>query len=133
MPTSAVSRSLDGLARSVLTHDHVPPVVRPATPSADCSAEDNAPIPPAQFRSTISTDLVGQLSTIEGHGIRTIDTKYDPSHKANDFRHRGKSMEERHAPTELLRTAASNASHPKTFDAFEKEVSGFYMRIKPGV
>lgn len=126
MPSSAAIRSLDALARSNLTHTHIPPVDRPAGSESSTdgsSTENELPPPGKQFRSTISTDLVGQLSTLEDPGIRTIDTNYDPAHSSNDFRYRGKSMEERHNPTEKLRKAASKASRSKTFDAFEKKVS----------
>lgn len=130
MPSSANTRSLDVLAGSLLTHNHIPIPDRPATPSTGESDTDSEPLPPVQLRSTITTDLVGQLSTIELPGIRTIDTNYDPSDEANKFRYRSKSMEERHIPTENLRKAASEAEHPKTFEAFDKIVSISFIKLR---
>lgn len=137
IPSSVDVNSLDALSRSILTHTHVPSVGRPASTSeaSTCgnSTDIGIPSPENLVASTISTDLVGQLSTLEGPGIRTIDTNYDASNEGNGFRYRGKTMEERHAPTEKLRTAAGRASHSRSFDAFDKKVRESFIRDDTGL
>lgn len=129
IPSSANVYSLDALSQSILTHSDVPSAGRLATPTeAPVCGKDKTsdnPLPD----TTISTDLVGQLSTLDGPGIRTIDTNYDASDEGNAFRYRSKTMEERHAPTEKLRKAAGRASHSRTFDAFDRKVREPFVKL----
>lgn len=55
--------------------------------------------------------------------VHTINTNYDPGHSANTFKFWGKSMKERHGPTEKLRADASGAHQPALYTKFAELVS----------
>jgi len=96
--------------------------------NSDSNSRDAASTTSLSASSAIPStpELIDQLSTVEVPGLKTIDTGYDPGLDANQFQWRGKSMKERHGPTEKLREDASKAYQPKNYEEFERLVRHFY-------